>query len=265
MYRMYLGVSTPSNPVHIFAIDYRGFGLSTGSPTEEGLITDGLTLLNFLTTPPLNIPPSRIVVVGLSLGTAVTSAVAERFAFGAPESALIQPAIKNPEPFAGIILLSSFSSIRSLIHSYSWKGFTPPMLSPLIGYPRAQQYMLDQILDQWDTAARVTRLTGEGPTAHNESDAVQANKSLDLTIVHARDDTDIPWREGWRVWQAAVGPTDEKGAPLHGSVVYERIAENGLTESRIWEKEVDGKGQKAVKKVRWEKVGYGGTFLSWSL
>lgn len=261
---MYLGISTPSNPVHIFAIDYRGFGLSTGFPSEEGLITDGLTLLNFLTTSPLNVSPSRITLVGLSLGTAVTSAVAERFAFGAPESAIIQPAIKDPEPFAGIILLSSFSNIPSLIGSYSFKGLTPPPLSPLIGYPRAQQYLLDKIVDRWDTAARVARLTGMGPTAHNESDAVQASKELDLTIVHARDDVDIPWREGWRVWKAAVGATNDKGVPAEGNIVYERIAENGLTEIRVWEKEVSRPGRdedRVVKKVRWEKVGYGGESL----
>ncbi|KAL1985203.1 hypothetical protein VTN96DRAFT_8119 [Rasamsonia emersonii] len=258
MYRMYLGISTPSNPVHIFAIDYRGFGLSTGSPTEEGVITDGLTLLNFLTSSPLNVPPSRIAIVGLSLGTAVTSAAAERFAFGAPESAIIQPAIKDPEPFAGIILLASFSNIPNLIESYSLKGLTPPMLSPLIGYPRAQKYFLDRIYDRWDTAARVARLTGVGPTAKDESDAVYANKALDLTIVHARDDVEIPWWEGARVWKAAIGET-EKGEPSEGKFVYERIAENGLTEIRVWEKEVQPeKGARAVKKVRWEKVGYGG-------
>ncbi|KAL1965911.1 hypothetical protein VTN77DRAFT_5044 [Rasamsonia byssochlamydoides] len=267
MYRMYLGISTPSNPVHIFAIDYRGFGLSTGSPTEEGVIADALTLLNFLVSHPLNVAPSRIALVGLSLGTAVTSAVAERFAFGAPESAIIQPAIKDPEPFAGIILLASFSNIPNLIGSYSLKGLTPPMLSPLVGYPRAQKYFLDRIVDRWDTAARVARLTGVGPTAHDESDAIHARKALDLTIVHARDDVEIPWWEGWRVWQAAIGAS-EKGdsLPSGGKIVYERIAENGLTEIRIWEKEVpqpgegkgESQGERVVKKVRWEKVGYGG-------
>ena len=138
MYRMALGVSTPENPLHVFALDYRGYGMSTGTPTEEGVITDGVTLLNFLTSNPLNISPSRIVITGLSLGTAVTSAVAERFAFGAPVTATVQPALKNPEPFAGIILLASFSNLPSLIESYSLKGLTPPMLSPLNSFPQAK-------------------------------------------------------------------------------------------------------------------------------
>lgn len=256
---MYLGLSTPQNPVHVFGMDYRGFGLSTGSPTEEGVIADAMTLLNFLTSAPLNIPPSRIVVVGHSLGTAVTAAVAERFAFGSPDPNAIQPAIKDPEPFAGIVLLASFSNIPKLIESYSLKGLTPPILSPLIGYPRAQKFAVDHILDRWETASRLARLTG---VAQNESDAAYANKGLDLSIIHARDDYEIPWREGRRNWIAATGESLED-AP--GSIVYERTAENGLTEVQIWERPVSGDkkgaGKKKVKKVRWERVGYGGMYL----
>lgn len=257
---MGLGLSTPQNPVHVFAMDYRGFGLSTGFPTEEGVITDAVTLLNFLTSAPLNIPPSRIVIVGQSLGTAVTAAVAERFAFGSPDPNAIQPALKDPEPFAGIILLASFSNVPKLIESYSLKGLTPPILSPLVGYPRAQKYALDHILDRWDTASRLARLTG---VAQNESDSAYANKELDLAIIHARDDHEIPWREGRRNWIAATG----EGLPdAPGSIVHERTAEDGRTEVKIWERPVPGSskgtGKKKVKKVRWERVGYGGVYIS---
>ncbi|KAJ9223323.1 hypothetical protein DTO027B5_8082 [Paecilomyces variotii] len=255
-YRMGLGISTPQNPVHVFAIDYRGFGLSTGFPTEEGVITDAVTLLNFLTSPPLNIPPSRIVIIGQSLGTAVTAAVAERFAFGSPDPNAIQPAIKDPEPFAGIILLASFSNIPKLIESYSLKGLTPPMLSPLVGYPPAQKYALDHIVDRWDTASRLARLTG---IAQNESDSAYVDKELDLAIIHARDDYEIPWREGRRNWIAATGE-GLQDAP--GDIVYQRTAEDGRTEIKIWERPVSGSskgtGKKKVKRVRWERVGYGG-------
>lgn len=259
---MALSVSTPQNPVHVFAIDYRGFGYSTGSPTEEGIITDGLTLLNHLTAAPLSVSPSRIVISGLSLGTAVTSAVAERFAFGSPESALIQPALKDPEPFAGIIVLASFSSVPNLIDSYSMKGLTPPMLSPLIGYPRAQKWVKAQIVDTWHSDERLARLTSVKPQ-NNESDTHNFRKGCDVTIIHARDDVEIPWREGFANWQAATGPKDESGMPTQGKIVYERIAEGGLTETRVWEKDVlTSRREKVVKRVRWEKVGYGGLFFS---
>ena len=41
----YRAVTTGASDVtHIITIDYRGYGYSTGSPTEQGLITDGLTI-----------------------------------------------------------------------------------------------------------------------------------------------------------------------------------------------------------------------------
>ncbi|PLB38720.1 alpha/beta hydrolase [Aspergillus candidus] len=251
IYRQLLGLSTPANPVHVFAMDYRGFGISTGSPTEEGLITDGVSLVNFLTAGPLKIPPSRIVIVGQSLGTAVSAAVAERFAFGSPDPTAIQPAIKDPEPFAGIVLMASFSNVPSLIDSYSLKGISPPMLSPLMGYPRIQNWTKSHILDRWDTAARVARLTGAGPTAEEDSSSAYAQKGLDLVVVHAWNDNEIPWYEGHRVWLAATG---EKQKSPPGTIVYERKDANGPSEVRVWENKLAG----AVKKVRWERVTYGG-------
>lgn len=194
--------------------------------------------------------------MGQSLGTAVTAAVAERFAFGSPDPAAIQPAIKNPEPFAGIILLASFSNLGNLIQSYSFKGITPPMLSPLIGYPRVQKWVMDSIVDHWDTAARVARLAGVGPTAVDDSKAGYADKELDLAIVHALDDYEIPWYEGRRVWQAAIGEGQENSP---GSLVYDQKDPDGPGEVRVWENPSQ-KNPAVVKKVRWERVGYGGMY-----
>ncbi|KAJ5389559.1 uncharacterized protein N7496_000627, partial [Penicillium cataractarum] len=231
-YNTLLGLSNPSHPVHVFAIDYRGFGVSTGSPTEEGVITDGVSLLNFLTAGPLKIPTSRIVIMGQSLGTAVTAAVAERFAFGHPDPNAVQPAIKNAEPFAG--------------------ASPSPMLSPLIGYPRFQKWIMSHIVDYWDTAARVARLTGVNPSSEFD----HLHKDLDLTIVHAQNDIEIPWREGRRVWTAATGE-DIKGAP--GAVVYTKSEAISPSQVEIWENKITAKdGSQVVKKVRWERVRYGG-------
>ncbi|KAJ5175254.1 uncharacterized protein N7482_001131 [Penicillium canariense] len=255
-YNTMLGLSTPSHPVHVFALDYRGFGLSTGSPTEEGVITDGISLLNFLTAGPLSIPPSRIVIMGQSLGTAVTAAVAERFAFGSPDAAAVQPAIKNAEPFAGVILLASFSNLPSLIQSYSVKGLTPPMLSPLVGYPRFQNWVMSHIVDYWDTTARVARLTGVSTPVPDVSGLTYSHKDLDLTIVHAKNDHEIPWYEGRRVWTAATGENIE-GAP--GALIYKKSEGTSPSQIEIWENLITGKdGSQVVKKVRWERVEYGG-------
>ncbi|CAI7660881.1 unnamed protein product [Penicillium palitans] len=255
-YNSMLSLSTPSNPVHVFAIDYRGFGVSTGTPTEEGLITDGVSLINFLTAGPLKVPTSRIVIVGQSLGTAVTTAVAERFAFGSSNLAAAQPAIKNAEPFAGVVLLASFSSLANLIESYSFKGLTPPMLSPIMGYPRSQNWLLSHIVDHWDTAGRLARLTGVNTTSVKAVNMEYTDKSLDLTIVHAFDDAEIPWYEGRRVWEAATG-RHIKGAP--GSMTYHKAEDGNPSEVKIWKNEISNQdGTRIVKTVRWERIRYGG-------
>lgn len=256
IYSSLLALSTPTNPVHIFAIDYRGFGISTGSPTEEGVITDAVSLLNYLIAGPYKISPSRIVIVGQSLGTAVTAAVAERFAFGSPDPNAIQPAIKDADPFAGVILIASFSSLPNLIQSYSIKGLTPPMLSPLVGYPRFQKWVMSHVVDYWDTAARVARLTGIGSVHPDASGLEYSHKDLDLTVVHALNDFEIPWYEGRRVWAAATG---EGTANAPGALIHENIEAGRSKEVKVWANKVAGKnGKDAVKTVRWERVLYGG-------
>lgn len=255
-YSTLLGLSTPSNPVHVFALDYRGFGLSTGTPSEEGIITDAVSLVNYITAGPLRIATSRIVIMGQSFGTAVASAVAERFAFGSSNPKALQPAVKNAEAFAGVVLLAPFSSVANVINSYSLRGLTPPLLSPLMGYPRFQKWVLDQIIDGWDSAKRVARLTGVAVDDSDTAEEKYTDKGLDLTIIHAFDDADIPWYEGRAVWKAATGE-GITGAP--GKLMYNDAEDGNPSQVQVWENEISQKdGTKIVKKVRWERVRNGG-------
>ncbi|KMU86732.1 Abhd12 protein [Coccidioides immitis H538.4] len=240
IYRNFVSMSTPYHPVHVIAFDYRGFGLSTGEPTEEGLITDALTVINYLTSPPLSISPSRIAVVGESLGTGVAAGLAERLAFGDASPV---------KTLAGFVLVAPFSNIPKLLESYCIMGIFPPLLSPLMGYPRYKKYVLDHIIDRWDTASRLARLTGVSP--QSDSDAEHDDKNFHLTIMHAANDPDIPWREGKRAWEAAVGGED---AAKVGTFTEQSISSDNTTEVKTWERRV-GSG---LKRVRWQKVRYGG-------
>ena len=67
----------------LFAIDYRGYGGSTGSPSEAGLLIDGETA--YAKVIASGADPSHLVIVGESLGSAVAVAVAARH----PEHALV--------------------------------------------------------------------------------------------------------------------------------------------------------------------------------
>ncbi len=67
----------------VFLVDYRGYGLSTGSPSEDGLARDARAVLGAARE--RGFAPDRIVLFGESLG----SAVAARLAFEAPVGAVI--------------------------------------------------------------------------------------------------------------------------------------------------------------------------------
>ena len=56
--------------VSIFAYDYRGYGRSEGSPSEEGVLADGLAAHVWLAER-AGIPSSQVVLMGRSLGGAV--------------------------------------------------------------------------------------------------------------------------------------------------------------------------------------------------
>ncbi len=60
----------------LLAIDYRGYGGSTGSPTEKGLLLDGETAFAKATAE--GYAGSRIILVGESLGSAIAVAVAAK-------------------------------------------------------------------------------------------------------------------------------------------------------------------------------------------
>lgn len=58
----------------LFLVDYRGFGLSEGRPSEAGLYRDGLAIYDAARG--RGFPPERIVLMGESLGCAVALEVA---------------------------------------------------------------------------------------------------------------------------------------------------------------------------------------------
>jgi pimeloyl-ACP methyl ester carboxylesterase len=61
----------------ILAFEYRGFGANAGRPSEPGLYLDALAAYEHLTRDE-GVPPSRIILAGRSLGTAVAVDLATR-------------------------------------------------------------------------------------------------------------------------------------------------------------------------------------------
>ncbi len=90
----------------VFLVDYRGYGLSGGTPSEAGLYADGQAVYEAAAS--RGFPGERIVLFGESLGAAVALETARR------------------KPCAGVILEAPFLSIPAMArHHYPW---VPPLL-----------------------------------------------------------------------------------------------------------------------------------------
>lgn len=85
---------------HVLYVDYRGFGINPGSPSESDLVQDGRAVWDF-TREVLQIPSERILLFGESLGGGVATAVARSVC------------LDHQSP-AGLILGSTFSSVRGV-------------------------------------------------------------------------------------------------------------------------------------------------------
>lgn len=75
-------------------MNYRGFGGSTGKPSQEGLFADALANYDYLIND-LNIQPDKIYLVGRSIGSSIAAYVASQRRVG------------------GLILITPFDSIAS--------------------------------------------------------------------------------------------------------------------------------------------------------
>jgi len=79
----------------VFIFDYRGYGRSSGKPSEEGLYQDALAAYGYLAGT-RGVRPERLILFGRSLGASVASEIAVQ------------------RPAAGLILESPFPSIAAM-------------------------------------------------------------------------------------------------------------------------------------------------------
>ncbi len=223
--------SSAPDKIHVVTFDYRGFGYSTGSPTEQGLITDGVSLVRWVMDV-AHIPPERIVLQGQSLGTAVATAVAEYFS------------VEHDIDFKALILVAAFSDIPTLMATYAIYGVFP-VLSPLRPYPFLQRLFISYIQETWFTATRLEHLA-------------RRSKHLHLHLIHAKDDWDIPWSHSDTLFYAAANATTERGMTLkqmEATKDHQDLGEYGWANN--W---VAGQARGGKKTIKQEIVKYGGIF-----
>lgn len=117
----------------VFIIDYRGYGRSSGRPSEKGLYRDASAAFDYLAQRP-DVNLSELIVFGRSLGGAVATELC-----------------RNRKP-AGLIVESSFTSIRDMAGVHF--PFIPKCL----------------VSDMFNSLSKVEELTVPALFVHGEND-----------------------------------------------------------------------------------------------
>ena len=149
-------------------VDYRGYGLSEGSPGEAALIADAVEWFDHATKFP-GIDPARVFAFGRSLGSGVAVALAAR------------------RPLAGLILATPYDSLAALAKRYYWYlpvdwllkhrfdsiERAPKLKQPLLCLIAGQDEVIppahgERLFDAWGGPKRKLVLQEAG---HNSTDA----------------------------------------------------------------------------------------------
>jgi abhydrolase domain-containing protein 12 len=210
--------SAAPDKIHIVTIDYRGYGLSSGTPSEEGLLLDAIALAAWAVNV-AGIPTSRTVLFAQSLGTAVAISLMDKLR---DQSSTLS--------FAGTILVAPFSDVSTLTATYRIGGFIP-VLSPLGLFPPLLAFFNGFLESTWRSKDRIASFV-----KRSESEGSISN--YHITLIHAQDDTTIPY--------------------IHTEVLFWH-AVNATVPTGISYKELERK--KAMKRI---DVGAGGWAVEWS-
>lgn len=116
----------------VFILSYRGYGASSGSPSERGLQMDAQAAMAYLLARE-DYSPRRTIVMGRSLGGAVAIYVATQY--------------KND--MAGLIVENTFTSIADMVPR------ALPPLRPFVGEGKPCNWL---IRNKWDSITRIRSL-----------------------------------------------------------------------------------------------------------
>mmetsp|Transcript_104948 Transcript_104948/g.208621 ORF Transcript_104948/g.208621 Transcript_104948/m.208621 type:complete len:308 (+) Transcript_104948:70-993(+) len=86
--------------VHVLAVEYPGYGVCSGTPSEEKLLSDAETVMEFVRRD-LKVPQSRVLLMGRSMG-------------GGPAIYLA-----SQHACAGLVTMATFSSLRTVASSFA--------------------------------------------------------------------------------------------------------------------------------------------------
>lgn len=192
---------------NVLALDYRGYGLSEGTPSEEGLIEDALSAWRWIrqSSEKGEINGRRVFVFGRSLGGAVAIALAHT----------LQQSGEGPAP-RGLILENTFISMSAVVDA----------LFPILAFKSLKQRFLRV---KWESIERIKSLevpllflTGEKdemiPPWHSQAlHAASVKSRLSKNVVFPEGSHNDTWEKGGELyWEAqqsflqdSIGPSKD--------------------------------------------------------
>ena len=173
--------------------------MSSGFPSEKGLLEDGKAVIEWALRV-AEIPPSRIVIYGQSLGTAVGLALIQHYA-----------SLPRPVHFAGHVLTATFLDVATLTTTYRIGGVVP-ILSPLRSIPSVLGFFNSFLINTWMSKDRIheyVRLREE----------VDSGSPYHIHLIHAIDDPAIACEHSNVMFWHAVNASSRQ------KVAYEELEE----------------------------------------
>lgn len=157
----------------VFALDYRGYGRSQGSPDEQGVYSDTRAFVRYLGKK-FGIEPQDIVIWGHSLGAAIAIDTALEFDFG------------------GVIAEGGFTSIEAM------KTYRSRHHSAI--------YDILEITQKFDSKEKIGSINSPILVLHGKKDIVipyemsielaNLNKNAELVLSGLGGHCDIGWQDG---------------------------------------------------------------------
>ncbi|TIA91252.1 hypothetical protein E3P99_01185 [Wallemia hederae] len=144
---------------NVISFDYRGFGDSTGLPSELGMTLDAQSAFDYAIS--RGATPEKIILMGQSLGTGIMS----NFARDLAERGVSVP---------------PFSSVAKLLETYKVAGLFP-LFSPLRALPQLRDYLFTFLRHKYNTAENLHHIQSPVLIAHSLDDLeIPAEHSIGL-------------------------------------------------------------------------------------
>ncbi|KAI1870331.1 uncharacterized protein JN550_005259 [Neoarthrinium moseri] len=172
--------SAAPDRIHVLTFDYRGFGLSEGSPSEDGVIIDATAIFDWAVNV-AGVPPERIVIYGQSMGSGVAIA-------------LVQRLVSRGVYVAGLVTTAGFVDVATIAKTYKVMG--APVFKPLQLFPDLVDYLASHLESTWKNADRLAAL-------------VRRSERYHIELVHAQDDSLVPYDNALQLYSRALGAMED--------------------------------------------------------